>query len=125
MADFYLFHLSTVRANYDGLPVYKASYDFLLQICIVSKNFTREYKYTIGQELKNETISLILDIYRAKFIEKQEIYIPREGQRKTRDYSSHAQIEERSETAHTRGIRISDSSYILRAIYSVIRLGLS
>jgi hypothetical protein len=33
--------------TYDGLPVYKVSYDFLLQIFTFSKSFTREYKYTI------------------------------------------------------------------------------
>jgi hypothetical protein len=46
-------------ATYDLLPVYKTTYDFLLQIFQFSKTFTREYKYTIGQELKNETIRLI------------------------------------------------------------------
>jgi len=52
-------------ATYDLLPIYKESYDFLVEIFSFSKNFTREYKYTIGQELKNETIALILAIYRA------------------------------------------------------------
>ncbi len=52
-------------ATYDLLPVYKTTYDFLLQIFQFSKTFTREYKYTIWQELKNETIRLILAIYRA------------------------------------------------------------
>ena len=52
-------------AMHDWLPVYKASYDFLLQVFILSKNFTREYKYTLWQELKNETMKLILSIYRA------------------------------------------------------------
>ncbi len=62
---FIIFIFSTDMAMHDGLPVYKASYDFLLQIFWVSKNFTREYKYTIWQELKNETMALILDIFRA------------------------------------------------------------
>jgi len=52
-------------ANYDLLPIYKKTYDFLLETFQFSKSFTREYKYTIGQELKNETIRLILSIYRA------------------------------------------------------------
>ena len=52
-------------ANYDLLPIYKQTYDFLLEIFVFSRNFTREYKYTIGQELKNETIRLILSVYRA------------------------------------------------------------
>jgi hypothetical protein len=52
-------------ATYDLLPIYKTTYDFLLEIFIFSKSFSREYKYSIGQELKNETMKLILSIYRA------------------------------------------------------------
>ncbi len=52
-------------ATYDLLPVYKSTYDFLLEIFRFSKSFTREYKYTIWQELKSETMKLILSIYRA------------------------------------------------------------
>ncbi len=52
-------------ATYDLLPIYKTTYDFLLEIFTFSKGFTREYKYTIGQELKSETMKLILSIYRA------------------------------------------------------------
>ena len=36
-----------------------------------SGNFAREYKYTVGQELKNEGLFLIKNIYRAnKAIDK-------------------------------------------------------
>lgn len=47
------------------LPVYKASYDLLLAVFRLVKNFKREYKYTIGESLKNEMIELITLIYRA------------------------------------------------------------
>ena len=50
---------------YDQLPVYQASYDLLVSIFDFSRNFTREYKYTIGEKLKNETVDLITHIYRA------------------------------------------------------------
>lgn len=52
-------------ALYDGLPVYKASYDLLLEIFLFARNFTKEYKYTVGESLKKETIELITLIYRA------------------------------------------------------------
>jgi hypothetical protein len=52
-------------ALYYHLPVYKASYDLLLAIFQLTKNFSREYKYTIGQDLKNTTTEMILNIYRA------------------------------------------------------------
>ncbi len=50
---------------YDQLPVYRASYDLLVSIFDFSRNFTREYKYTIGEKLKSETVDLITHIYRA------------------------------------------------------------
>jgi four helix bundle protein len=52
-------------ALYNFLPVYKVSHDLLLEIFLVSKNFSREYKYTVGEQLKNEIIALMLNIYRA------------------------------------------------------------
>jgi hypothetical protein len=52
-------------AIYDELPVYKASYDLLLAIFQFTKNFAKEYKYTVGESLKKETIELLLLIYRA------------------------------------------------------------
>ncbi|MFA5917069.1 MAG: four helix bundle protein [Candidatus Gracilibacteria bacterium] len=50
---------------YNNLPVYKTSYDLLLQVFEVVKNFTKEYKYTLGDKIKNEIIALITSIYRA------------------------------------------------------------
>jgi len=52
-------------AKYDELPVFKASYDLLVEIFSFTKNFTKEYKYTVGEKLKNETLDLIIMIYRA------------------------------------------------------------
>ena len=50
---------------YDELPVFKASYDLLLDIFQFTANFRREYKYTVGEKLKNESLALILMVYRA------------------------------------------------------------
>ena len=52
-------------ARYDELPVYKASYDLLVDIFQFTKNFNKEYKYTVGESLKKETLELITLIYRA------------------------------------------------------------
>ncbi len=52
-------------ALYNELPVYKASYDLLLDIFRFTANFTREYKFTVGEKLKNETLTLILLVYKA------------------------------------------------------------
>jgi len=52
-------------ATYNHLPVYKTSYDLLVEIFQFTKNFNREYKYTIGENIKKETIEMIINIYRA------------------------------------------------------------
>ncbi|MBI5218130.1 MAG: four helix bundle protein [Bacteroidia bacterium] len=52
-------------ATYDNLPVYKASYDLLVEIFQFVKNFSKEYKYTVGEKLKNETLEMIMNIFRA------------------------------------------------------------
>jgi hypothetical protein len=52
-------------APYNGLPVYKATYDLLLAIFQFAKEFNKEYKYTVGERLKEETIELPTLIYRA------------------------------------------------------------
>ena len=52
-------------ALYDKLPVYKATYDLLLAIFQFTKNFTKEYRYTVGESLKKETITLLTLIYSA------------------------------------------------------------
>jgi hypothetical protein len=52
-------------ALYSELPVYKATYDLLLAIFRFTKDFGKEYKYTVGESLKKETIELLTLIYRA------------------------------------------------------------
>jgi len=47
------------------LPVYKASYDLLLSIFEFTRDFKKEYKYTVGESIKEETITLLTLIYRA------------------------------------------------------------
>ncbi len=55
------------------LPVYKSSYDLFINIFQVTKNFAKEYKYTVGEKIKNETIELTTNIYRANIsISKKE-----------------------------------------------------
>ena len=52
-------------ALYSDLPVYKAAYDLLLAIFRFTKDFGKEYKDTVGESLKKETIELLTLIYRA------------------------------------------------------------
>lgn len=46
------------------LHVYKSGYDVLLQIYRLAQNFSREYKYTLGEELKKDAFQLAIYTYR-------------------------------------------------------------
>jgi len=52
-------------ALYSDLPVYKSTYDLLLAIFRFTKDFGKEYKYTVGESLKKETVELLTLIWRA------------------------------------------------------------
>jgi hypothetical protein len=60
-------------ALYDTLPVYKDVYALILLIYDVTKEFPREHKYTLGQDMKRDGMQLVRSIYRAnKHKEKTE-----------------------------------------------------
>ena len=54
------------------LPVYKSCYDLLLEIFLFTKDFAKEYKYTIGETLKKETTELLTLIFRANTQKNKE-----------------------------------------------------
>ena len=51
-------------AHYDTLPIFKDSYDFLLRLMRAVSHFPREYKYTLGEKIQNESVNLIILIYK-------------------------------------------------------------
>ena len=51
--------------HYSELPVYKATYDLLLHIFGMVHNLGKEYKYSLGEKIKNEVTDLLSNIYRA------------------------------------------------------------
>ena len=61
-------------AQYQHLPIYKQTYDILLRTMIATKDFPREYKFTLGQKIKDELIELVVMIYRGNSsISKKEL----------------------------------------------------
>ena len=62
-------------AQYQHLPIYKLTYDLLLKIIHLTKNFPRDYKYTLGQKLKDEIIELVIIIYKANSSKDKEKHI--------------------------------------------------
>ena len=60
-------------ALYYELPVYRDTYILILLIFQYTKDFGREYKYTLGHDMKRDAMALVRGIYRAnKSKEKQE-----------------------------------------------------
>jgi hypothetical protein len=62
-------------AQYEHLPIYKQTYDILLRTMTATKNFPREYKYTLGQKIKDELIELVVLIYRANSAKNKSRHI--------------------------------------------------
>ena len=55
------------------LPVYKEVYKLILLVFDFTKDFPREYKYTLGQDMKRDAIALVRSIYRAnRSLEKKQ-----------------------------------------------------
>lgn len=52
-------------ALYYDLPVYRDTYQLILKIFEVTKEFSKEYKYTLGQDMKRDALQLVRSIYRA------------------------------------------------------------
>jgi len=52
-------------ARYQHLPIYKTSYELLQRVVFMTKEFPREFKFTIGQKLRDEVLDLLVLIYRA------------------------------------------------------------
>ena len=51
-------------AQYETLPIYKLTYDFLLRVMHAVSHYPREYKYTLGEKIQTEVINLIILIYK-------------------------------------------------------------
>jgi hypothetical protein len=59
-------------ALHSELPVYKDTYQFVVKIFECTKNFSKEYKYTIGADLKRDAMQLLRTIYRANRAEDKK-----------------------------------------------------
>ena len=60
-----------VMALYYDLPVFKDVYKLTLLIYSLTKDFSKEYKYTLGQDLKRDAIVLMRSIYKTYNLRKR------------------------------------------------------
>lgn len=54
-------------AIYTNLPVYEDSYRLMLEFSRISIRMQRDYRYTLGEDVKRMLMAIILDIYRANY----------------------------------------------------------
>ncbi|MCR9290807.1 MAG: four helix bundle protein [Bacteroidetes bacterium] len=62
-------------ALYYDLPVFKEVYQLVLKIFDYTKDFPKEYKYTLGQDMKRDSIQLVRSIYRANKAKDKREYL--------------------------------------------------
>ena len=53
--------------QYNQLPIYRDTYWLLTEIYQTTGKFPRDYKYTLGQDMKRDCLSLFQDLYMANF----------------------------------------------------------
>lgn len=64
-----------LMALYYDLPVFKDSYRLTLKLFQLTSNFPREYKFTLGQDMKRDSINLVRYIYRANKNKDKTLYL--------------------------------------------------
>ncbi|NCC90937.1 MAG: four helix bundle protein [Spirochaetia bacterium] len=62
-------------ALYYDLPVFQDVYKLVLLLFQYTTNFSREYKFTLGQDMKRDGIVLVRSIYRANKAKEKEQYL--------------------------------------------------
>ncbi len=62
-------------ALYYELPVYRDTYQLILKIFAYTKDFSKEYKFTLGQDMKRDALRLVRNIYRANKSTSKKEYL--------------------------------------------------
>jgi hypothetical protein len=55
-------------ALYFELPIYKDTYQLVILLFRITRNFSREYKYTIGQNIKQDSMEMVRYIFKRSII---------------------------------------------------------
>ena len=62
-------------ALYYDLPVYRDTYKLVLTVFELTKDFPKDYKYTLGQDMKRDALQLVRSIYRANKATQKKEYL--------------------------------------------------
>lgn len=62
-------------AQYQHLPIYKTTYDLLVDLMNVTKDFPRDFKFSLGEKIQNHVIELLVLIYKANSARNKKDFI--------------------------------------------------
>jgi hypothetical protein len=62
-------------AKTSDLPIYKLTYDLLTLVTQATRNFPKDYKFSLGQKLREECIDMVVYIYRANSSKNKAQYL--------------------------------------------------
>ncbi len=62
-------------ALYYELPVYRETYRLILKVFECTRDFPKEYKYSLGQDMKRDAMQLMRSIYRANKTKDKETHL--------------------------------------------------
>lgn len=60
---------------YNELPVYRDTYNLMLEVYLTTNKFTHEFKYSLGQDMKRDVLSLFRNLYRANRSSAKQTYL--------------------------------------------------
>ena len=58
-------------AQYKHLPIYKVTYELLEKVTRKTKDFPKDFKYSLGEKIRNECIELVIFIYKANSLKNK------------------------------------------------------
>ena len=62
-------------AQYEHLPIYKTAYSLLIELMQATKDFPREFKYSLGEKIQINIVDLLVEIYKANSARDKKIFI--------------------------------------------------
>ena len=62
-------------AQYQHLPIYKTAYDLLVELMNITKDYPRDFKFSLGEKIQNQVIELLVLIYKANSAKDKKDFI--------------------------------------------------
>lgn len=60
--------------SYEELPVFRDVYELNLKLCHMTQNFRRDYKYTLGEDMRRDCLKMLRGIYKVNRARDKVLY---------------------------------------------------